>query len=41
MPKRGLDRLFTYAPPEIFAELPLEELIEDCNELQEHYEEHL
>ena len=41
MPKRGLDCLSTYAPPEIFAELTLEEPIEDCQERQEHYEEHL
>ncbi len=40
MPKRGLDRLFTYALIEIFAESPLEEPIEVCQEHQEHYEEY-
>ena len=38
--KRGLDHLFTYAPPEISAESPHEEPIEVCQEHQEHYEEH-
>ncbi len=37
--KRGLERLFTYAPLEIFAESPLEEPIHFRREA--HYEEHL
>ena len=39
MPKQGLDRLFTYAPPEISEESPLEEPLNTRRKA--YYEEHL